>query len=113
MYSVTNEEKIESYLLRIGVDNLKELEKKMRYFEKQNVRFTEEEEMEKHKKHKSRLRVSQPDSPKEKVGKLQREDSGMESNRSELVASHDEWGKDKRVAEERNAKRRYGFIQDC
>lgn len=40
-YAVTDEEKIESYMLRIGLDNWKLIEKRLRYFEKANHRFTE------------------------------------------------------------------------
>ena len=31
-YAISDEEKIESYMLRLGVDNFKLMEKKMRYF---------------------------------------------------------------------------------
>jgi DUF1365 family protein len=46
-YQISDEEKIESYMLRINVDNLAKMEKKMRRFEKANHRFDEVDELSK------------------------------------------------------------------
>ena len=44
-YQISDEEKIESYMLRINVDNPVKMEKKMRRFEKANTRREEVDEM--------------------------------------------------------------------
>ena len=49
-YEISDEEKIETYMERIGADHMKELRKNMRVFENCNYRYTEEEEMQKLKK---------------------------------------------------------------
>lgn len=83
-YAVSDEEKIESYMLRIGIDKFSAMDSKMRRFEKANSKHDDVDEMEKAMSvKKSKLQLFKKD----------------ELTHYENLEGHEEWSRTKKAHE--------------
>lgn len=79
-------------MLRLGVDNFKAMEKKMRYFEKANIRHNEGDPLDKAMEvKKSKLKLLKKDS----------------LTHYENAEGHEEWSLDKKAAEEKRTRSKW------